>query len=77
MLIELDDFLSSNNYQMEDIEQLFEEKQEKLTVENLVRFLEHKGELPNGFSQINFKCFEIHLTNIEKYLKPEIIDYQN
>ena len=77
IFIVLDDLLISNYYQAIEFGKLFKEKQDKLTIENLVRLFEKLKLVPNGFSQINFKCFEIHLTNIEEYSKLEIMDYPN
>ena len=77
IFIKLDDLFTSLYYLIKEFGKLFNEEHEELKIKNLVRLFEKLKLVPNGFSQINFKCFEIHLTNIEKYSKSEIIDYPN
>ena len=77
IFIELDDFFSSSYYLIIEFRKLLKEKQEKLKIKNLVKLFENLKLVPNGFSQINFKCFEIHLAYIEEYSKSEIMDYPN
>ena len=77
IFIELKDFFSYSYNQIKELGKQFKEKQDKLKIKNLVRLFEKLYLVPNGFSQINFNCFEIHLADIEEYLKSEIMGYPN
>ena len=78
IFIWLDDLLIYRCFRIKDLRKLFNKQHEKLTIENLViKLFESFKLVPNDFSQINFKCFEIHLTDIEEYSKSEIMVYLN